>query len=83
MDAFHKKENQFTLSFQTEFELFKDLNNYNELNRILMAFALTIGSGLMFFLNCWADRLTSTKYKQFDNEVSNDTDLMFDDLIEW
>ena len=23
MDAFHKKENSFTLSFQTEFELFK------------------------------------------------------------
>ena len=47
-------------------ELYQDQRDYNELNRILLAFAITIGSGLMFFLNCWADGISSQEYKQFD-----------------
>ena len=46
---------------------YQEIKTNEEMIRILLAFALLIGSALMFFLNCWADEISSREIIKSDS----------------
>ena len=52
---------------RTELMRYQEIKTNEEMIRILLAFALVLGSGIMFFLNCWADEISDRDIIKADN----------------